>query len=55
MLVSVIIPYFNDQKNIHLSVNSVLNQKFKNTEIIIIDDENSNHSKKILNILKKKN
>ena len=55
MLVSVIIPYFNDEENINLSVNSVLKQKFKNTEIIIIDDENSKHSKKILKILKKKN
>ena len=54
MLVSVIIPYFNDESNISLSVNSVLNQKYKNTEIIIIDDENSKNSKKILNTLRKK-
>ena len=40
-LVSIIIPYFNKKNYIKDAVNSVLNQTFKNIEIIIIyDDEN---------------
>ena len=54
MQVSVIIPYFKDEKNISKSIASVLNQNYKNIEIIIIDDENSKNSKKILNKLKHK-
>ena len=37
-LVSVIIPYFK-RKNIGLSISSVLNQTYKNLEIIIIYDD----------------
>ena len=49
MLVSIIIPYFKDEKNIFLSVSSALKQAYKNIEIIIIDNENSINSKRILN------
>lgn len=48
MLVSVIIPYYLDEKYIEFSVQSVLNQSYKNFEIIIVDNENSEKSKKIL-------
>lgn len=48
MLVSIIIPYFNDPKNIKTSISSALKQTYSNIEIIVIDDENSNLSKKIL-------
>ena len=54
MLVSVIIPYFNDEKNIKNAIKSVLQQTYKKIEIIIIDDENSPKSEKILINLKKK-
>ena len=46
MLVSIIIPYYNDKKYIFRSVSSALNQSYKNIEIIIIDNENSLISKK---------
>ena len=56
MCVTVIIPYFRDSKNISNSINSALKQKkIKNLELIIIDDENSVESNKILSKLKKKN
>jgi len=53
MLVSIIIPYFKDEKNIFLSVSSALQQTYKNIEIIIIDNENSTNSKKILKKISK--
>tara|TARA_B100000780_G_scaffold102603_1_gene71762 strand:- start:653 stop:1393 length:741 start_codon:yes stop_codon:yes gene_type:complete len=55
MLISIIIPYYKDEENIFHSVNSALKQNYKKTEIIIIDDENSISSKKILTNVKKKN
>ena len=54
MLVSIIIPYYNDKKYIFRSVSSALNQSYKNIEIIIIDNENSLISKKILMDISKK-
>ncbi len=54
MLVSIIIPYYDDEKNIKISVKSALNQTYNNTEIIIIDNENSNRSNNILKKLSKK-
>ena len=53
MLVSIIIPYFNDPKNIESSVKSVIAQSYSRLEIIIIDDENSLNSKKILSTISK--
>ena len=54
MLVSIIVPYFNDPANIQYCINSALKQSYDRIEIIIVDDENSISSKKILNKLKKK-
>ena len=49
-LVSVIIPSYNKQDFIEQSINSVINQTYKNIEIIVVDDCSSD---KTLNILKK--
>jgi|TARA_B110000879_G_C11023358_1_gene451833 glycosyltransferase involved in cell wall biosynthesis len=48
MLISIITPYYKDEENILHSVNSAIKQDYKNIELIIIDDENSEISKKIL-------
>ena len=54
MQVSVIIPYYNDEENIEYAIKSVFDQTHKKIEVIIIDDENSPFSKKIISKLKKK-
>jgi teichuronic acid biosynthesis glycosyltransferase TuaG len=52
-LISVIIPYYKDFGNIKKSIKSALSQTYKNIEIIIVDDENSERSNEILQKLKK--
>ena len=49
-LVSIIIPYFKKKNYIKSTINSVLNQKFKNFEILIVYDD---ANKSELNVLKK--
>ena len=53
-LVSVIIPYFNKQKYISKTIYSVLNQSFKNIEILIVFDDSKKTDLKILKNLAKK-
>lgn len=55
MLVSIVVPYYQCKDYIFQSVNSVINQTYKNWELIIIDDENSKSSESLLNKIKGKN
>jgi len=48
MLISVIMPYFRKEKYIFSSVKSVLNQSYKKFELILVDDEVTESSSKIL-------
>lgn len=47
-LVSVIIPTYNRENLILRSVNSVLNQSYKNLEVLVIDDCSSDNTKEVV-------
>lgn len=53
-LVSVIIPVFNGSNFIEETVESVLQSKFKDFEILLIDDGSSDESRKICRLLESK-
>lgn len=44
VLISVIIPVFNCEDSLHLTVESLLNQSFQNIEIILVNDGSKDHS-----------
>ena len=44
---SIIVPVYNVEKYIKKCINSILNQTYKNYEIIIINDGSTDKSKKI--------
>ena len=52
--VSVIIPLYNEEKYITACVESVINQTYKNLEIIIVDDKSTDNSLKIVKNIKDK-
>jgi teichuronic acid biosynthesis glycosyltransferase TuaG len=52
-LVSIIMPYFKKEFYVENSVKSILSQSYQNFEVIIIDDELSNKSEKILQDISK--
>ena len=54
MLISVIIPVYNVDKYLEKCVESVLNQSYKNIEIILIDDGSEDNSGKICDYYSKK-
>ncbi len=53
MLISVIIPVYNVEKYIRRCVKSVLNQTYKEIEIILVDDGSTDNSGKICDELEK--
>ena len=52
-LISVIMPIYNRQNSIELSVTSVLKQNMNNFEIILINDNSKDNSLKIMKKLKR--
>ena len=54
MLVSVIIPCYNSDNYLANTLNSVLNQNYKNIEIILIDDGSIDETSKIIESFKNK-
>jgi glycosyltransferase involved in cell wall biosynthesis len=48
VLVSVIMPSYNHEKYVSKAINSVLNQSFKDFELIIIDDSSKDNSQRII-------
>jgi len=53
-LVSVIMPSYNHEKYIPCAIESVLNQTFRDIELIIIDDASKDKSTEIIKVYKKK-
>ena len=51
---SIIIPVFNNEKNIKRIITSIENQSYKNIEMIFVDDASSDNSIKEIEIYKKK-
>ena len=45
--ISIIIPVYNAEKYLKICVDSILNQTFKDFELILIDDGSSDTSKEI--------
>lgn len=48
-LISIIMPVYNGEKFIEYAINSILNQTYKNFELIIIDGDSSDRTVEIIN------
>ena len=56
MKLSIIIPCYNEERSIETVINKVLNQEYKNIEIIVVDDHSQDSTTDILkNKLNRKN
>ena len=53
--ISIIIPCYNSEKWITRSVNSALNQDYKFTEVIVVDNESTDDSLQIIKNIQKQN
>lgn len=47
-MVSIIMPIYNGQKTMHTATDSVLNQSYKDIQLIIVDDGSTDHSLQII-------
>lgn len=54
MKISVLLPVFNNEKNIQYTIESILNQTYKKFELIIINDGSTDKTLEILNSYKTK-
>ena len=53
-IVSVIMSVYNDEKNIQNSVESILNQTYKNIELLLVDDGSTDNTYRIINLINDK-
>jgi len=54
-LISVIIPVYNCEKTIETAVDSIVNQTYKNLEIIVVDDASTDNTKNVIKKLAEEN
>ena len=54
MKISIIIPVYNEEKNVARTIESLLNQTFKDYEIIAVNDASKDNSIDVLNKYKNK-
>ena len=52
--ISVLMTVYNTEKYLKQSINSILNQSYKNFELVIVDDCSSDGSRKLIKDLKNK-
>ena len=52
--ISIIVPVYNIEKYLEKSIESLINQTYKNIEIILIDDGSTDNSPQICDSLAKK-
>ncbi len=53
-LVSIVVPMFNAQKYIKECIESIINQAYKDIQVIMVDDGSTDNSLKICKELKKR-
>lgn len=53
-MVSIIVPIYNEEENLKRCIDSILNQTYKNIEVILINDGSTDNSKKIIDSYKDK-
>lgn len=46
-LVSIVVPFYNEEKYISDSINSLLNQTYSNIEIVLVNDNSTDNSKQV--------